>query len=74
MTLKKVYICGGCGAERKEANHWFVLERTKAGFHLHTWKWAEREQVLDDDRMEHVCGQACAHTMLDRFMTEAAGE
>jgi hypothetical protein len=68
MTVKKVYVCSCCGVERKEANHWFVLA-PGSGFCLQTWEWAVREGTLDLLGAEHVCGQACAHKMLDRFMT-----
>jgi hypothetical protein len=69
MTLKKVYECYVCGTERKDANHWFVVEPSRVGFHLWQWDWAIREGRLDDDGVEHVCGQACAHKLLDRFLT-----
>jgi hypothetical protein len=71
--LKKIYVCGCCGAERKEANHWFILQRTRVGFALHTWAWAQREGQLDEDDVEHLCGQECAHKMLGRFMEEVGG-
>jgi hypothetical protein len=72
MTLKKMYVCSVCGAERKDANHWFVLTETKAGFHLQSWEWAVREEMLDEEGTEHLCGQVCAHKLLDRFMSGAA--
>jgi hypothetical protein len=74
MTLKKVYACSCCGVEHKDANHWFVLVSTPVGFHLQTWERAVQEHRLDEDETEHVCGQACAHKLLDRFMAGAKPE
>lgn len=74
MTIKRIYACSCCGVERKDANHWFVLVETHAGFHLQTWDWAVAEHRLDEDGTEHVCGQACAHKLLDRFMAGAKPE
>ena len=68
--LKKSYVCGCCKVERKDANHWFVLEETTDGFHLHPWIWAVERDQLDGGRVEHVCGQVCAHKLLDRFMSQ----
>jgi hypothetical protein len=47
---------------------------THVGFHLQTWERAVQEHRLDEDETEHVCGQACAHKLLDRFMAGAKPE
>ena len=70
MTVKKVFVCSECGMERREANHWFVSTRTACGLEFHTWEWAVREGVLEDEQLGHLCGQECAHKLLDRFLTE----
>lgn len=69
MSTKVAFTCDVCGAERKETNHWFVVEVTNRGFHLHDWAWAVRECEIDKQGVKHVCGQACAHKLLDEFMS-----
>ena len=71
LTVRKVYACSICGAERRQANHWFVAEQTAVGLHIHTWAWGEGEDQLDADNQLHLCGEACAHQLLDRFLTSA---
>ncbi len=68
--LKKILTCDECGAERRDANHWFVYERTKVGLHFHTWEWAAKEWTLEAEHVGHLCGQQCGHKLLDRFLTE----
>lgn len=74
MTRKQGYMCSYCGVERKDANHWFVLLTTHTGFYLQTWEWAVQKHQLNRDGTEHVCGQACAHKLLDQFMAGAKPE
>jgi len=73
-VIKKSYNCEVCGAERKEANHWFVFTRTAVGLHFRTWNWAVREDALDDDDQGHLCGQGCAHKLLDDFLAQPKKE
>jgi hypothetical protein len=73
MTLKKVCACSKCGAERREANHWFVFTRTGQGLEFHKWEWAGREELeelMDASQFGHLCGQQCAHALLDQFLNE----
>jgi hypothetical protein len=71
--IEKSYKCDVCGVEKKVANHWFIAEMTNVGIHFHTWEWAVRECQLDEERVRHLCGQACAHKMLDEFLGKRCG-
>ena len=73
MTLKNIVVCSECGVERREANHWFLYTRTDEGLEFHKWEWAgrdERENLLDETQFGHLCGQQCAHKLLDQFLNE----
>jgi len=72
MTLKNTYACSECGAERRQANHWFVYRRSELGLDFHKWEWMARENMLEDQDLGHLCGQGCAHKVLDKFMAEQA--
>jgi hypothetical protein len=66
---KQVYVCDVCGAERKEANHWFVLGppadcNPDAIFIISKWP-----HNVDMGWAKHVCGQVCAHKMIDEFLS-----
>jgi hypothetical protein len=53
-----------------ESNHWFIAEKTKVGVHFHTWDWAIREGQLDEEGIDHLCGQGCCHRVLDGYLSE----
>jgi hypothetical protein len=54
--------CEICGAERREANHWRLARINSGGLHF---------PLKRRDGDKDVCGQACAHILLDRWL--AAG-
>jgi hypothetical protein len=63
---KQVFTCDECGAERKEANHWFVaVPYSGGGFSLSAWP-----VNCMVDGCSHLCGQACVHTFTDRYMSD----
>ena len=75
MTVKQIFLCSMCGAERKEANHWFAAMRSKTGLGFYCWRDANAA-FLEDENTLHLCGQQCAHKLLDEFLTgpEKEGE
>lgn len=54
--------CDGCGAEKKAANHWFLLFERTDGVLITRW---EPEEV--DNADGHVCGEQCAHALLSNW-------
>jgi len=77
MTVAKTYKCR-CGIERREVNHWFVYTRSGAGLEFHRWNWVGREELEnlfpDETEFGHLCGQQCAHKLLDEFLNERPTE
>lgn len=71
MPRTITYSCSVCGIAKQIANRWFVSTNTNVGFHLHTWEWAVREDVLDDDGTEYLCGHECIHKLLDKFLGDS---
>ena len=56
--------CEECGAVRGIGNHWFELRRTPSGApYFREWTY-EAEQP----GTEHVCGEKCAHLVLNRHL------
>ena len=68
MPRRTTYNCKVCEREKLYSNHWFVVQQDESGFHIHPWLWAIGLDVLDDEGMEYVCGQVCAHKLLDQFL------
>ena len=66
MSIRTIYECNICGAERKEANHWFVaMEIDGEGISIRPWKYSPH---VDDEEAKHLCGQACVHSFVDRHI------
>ena len=58
MAQMTTYACDRCGAEKREANHWFVLRRL--GLVLLVTRWKDREATSHDcDSERHLCGERC---------------
>ena len=57
--IEQKITCDVCGVERKAVNHWYLVRANGSGFHLPT-----QRKTGDKD----VCGQSCAHKMLDRWL------
>ena len=70
MPRKIIYTCKVCGQQKQQTNRWFVSQGTRVGYHLMTWEWAVAQDVLDDEDIEYICGQSCAHKLLDGFLGE----
>jgi hypothetical protein len=68
MPRAITYNCDICGAQRKEANHWFVVYPVGEGITFLDWKRAIRSGRLDITGVSFICGQACAHKLLDQFL------
>jgi len=57
--------CDVCGVQRKEVNHWYLVRANRSGLHF------PRKRALGD---KDVCGQACAHLLLDRWLATGSIE
>jgi hypothetical protein len=72
MPRAITYNCDICGAQRKEANHWFVAVTSSARVLFTTWTSAERNDRFDSDNVKYLCGQSCAHKLLDQFLQSSS--
>lgn len=69
MATKTAIICDVCGREKKDVNHWFLVE-TSEGFHIDKAESIEREK-LNLEITKDVCGQNCATKLFSEWMTDA---
>lgn len=58
-----VIRCAGCGAEKRETNHWFVLVASAtegAAYQTILRLWTFHNELLDTfDDAQALCGEAC---------------
>lgn len=66
MPIVRQYKCDGCGAEKKEANRWWVLRITHLEITLMTLERAESVGIQDTDLI--MCGQGCVTKKISEWM------
>jgi hypothetical protein len=64
-VIGRAVTCEECGAIRGEGNHWFELRRTLSGAPY----FSEWTPDAEQPGTEHICGEACAHTILSKHLT-----
>jgi hypothetical protein len=64
-VIGRAVTCEECGAIRGEGNHWFELRRTLSGAPY----FSEWTPDAEQPGTEHICGEACAHTVLSKHLT-----
>jgi hypothetical protein len=68
MPRQVTYTCKICGVQKLQSNRWFVSQGIQAEYHLITWETAVWEGLLNEDRVEYICGHGCGHKLLDEFL------
>lgn len=76
MPVIKQYKCDGCGAEKREANHWWALSVVAGVLYLQTFDQRmqslihlpPRQRELVEDGAEILCGQECVTKKISEFM------
>lgn len=66
MPIIKQFKCDGCGAEKKEANHWFALYLSCGSLRLERLEEALRTGLRED--MEILCGHQCVTRKVSEWM------
>lgn len=73
MAIDQQITCDLCGAEKRETNHWLVAVETAPASDYLTpaigfAPIAFIPENRDDAEIKHICGQACAHTLLSQWL------
>lgn len=56
----------GCGAVRREVNHWFVVYKTSSGVHIYEW---DKASDTAREKGKKFCGHAHMMNYVSRIMT-----
>ncbi len=73
MSTNTIRICDGCGAERRETNHWVVFAGSVLNPKRYTFEDADQGLTRDDMRLDY-CGQSCAMSAFSRWMDTGSVE
>lgn len=73
-----IFTCDGCGTEKKESNHWYVVASGKY-FSVAPWGHMEFSTIpnsfaRDDSDARHICGHECLMKQLTKFLNTAGGK
>lgn len=66
MAIVQKITCDVCGAERKEANHWWMGEE---GNSFSSPKFHDWDETLLATSM-HICGEECAHAAISAWFSQ----
>jgi hypothetical protein len=69
-VIRLAVSCDICGAEKKQANHWFVAYEHAGELRISGWKSRHCKRAGS----RHLCGQACLHKLVDEFMAQTIAE
>jgi hypothetical protein len=64
MPKREVYICDGCGREKKETNSWYKM---LVGDALSLWPW-KHEGANYGSPILYMCGASCVTKKVEEFM------
>ena len=67
-VIRQSISCDVCGAQRREANHWFVVYEEAGEFRVSSWASSR----LLSAGTKHVCGERCTHKLISEFLARAA--
>ncbi len=65
--IRQAISCDICGAEKKQAKHWFVTDERDGELRIAQWNPAARVRPAT----RHLCGQTCLHKLIDEFMARS---
>jgi hypothetical protein len=70
QVIRLAISCDICGAEKKQANHWFVAYEHADELRISGWNSRQCKRP----GARHLCGQACLHKLVDEFMAQTIAE
>jgi hypothetical protein len=76
----EVVLCDGCGAQRKDVNHWFVIS-PPGNFEQFNIGGSDfqgpsllithySDETTNASGVKHFCGQVCVHKFVDEFLSK----
>jgi hypothetical protein len=74
MPIITHIICNGCGAVKKEANHWFAVATLEQNLLIRPLDvaLAQRDVGPSAEREEYYCGQRCTVEAVGQWMEHHA--
>jgi hypothetical protein len=58
--------CDGCGVERQQSNHWFLVHTCDGAITFTQW---DNDSAFEGS-VKHICGHVCAQKLLNEFLSK----
>ena len=68
MAIKSVVTCDSCGQQKKEVNHWFLIDIDEDGFHAATTQNHPGHENSRPSTLKDVCGANCAQNLFEKWL------
>jgi len=65
--IRHTISCDMCGAQKREANHWFIAYEESGELNVSSWV----SPHLYRSGTKHLCGESCLHKLLSTFLAQA---
>jgi hypothetical protein len=62
--IQQVITCDICGAQKHQANHWFVACEESGELRIRGWNSLQMLSPVT----KHLCGETCAHKLVSKFL------
>lgn len=70
MSYQEQVVCDVCGSVRGPSNHWWISMHEDGVFVLRPWD----SYLSKQENYLHICGQQCASTLQERWMSEQSSQ
>jgi hypothetical protein len=67
-VIQHVITCDMCGAQKREANHWFLVREESGELRISGWNFPH---TLSPET-RHLCGETCVHKLISRDLKRLA--
>lgn len=57
MAISQVHTCDGCGKQKGETNHWYLVACHDFSNKIEILAWSNEASKLQD--LNHICGMEC---------------
>ncbi len=67
--IQQVITCDICGAQKREANHWFIAREEAGEIRISGWN----SPHTFSPQARHLCGETCVHKLISQDLMKLAG-
>lgn len=66
--IRQIITCDICGAQKREANHWFIAREEAGEIRISGWNAPH----TFSPQARHLCGETCVHKLISQDLMKLA--